>query len=64
MEERSYKWRPMTEVPKNGSYVAWIAPSGDEVKGKWYSGLWFIGEMYIYYMPLKWRYQKPEELCV
>lgn len=56
----STKWTRTTDArPEHGRLVDWIAPSGEQVDGGRYDGMWFLPPdhgMYCYYTPTYWRY--------
>lgn len=61
------EWLPLSRFrPERGQRVDWIGPSGQQVNGGKYAGMWFLpGEnpMYIYYTPVYWRPSQVEAVA-
>lgn len=56
------RWTPTDlEKPPMNAAVEWIAPNGDQMRGK-FCGVWIPdgSPMYVYYTPVFWRLVKEQ----
>lgn len=52
------EWHLVRNVlPKEGETVECTTPSGHVVELVRRGRMWFAGEMYVYYLPVSWRYK-------
>ena len=55
----SSEWQDPSDVrPVDGEHVEWLDSSGATKEGTYSRGLWFLGDMYIYYEPTFWRHRE------
>ena len=47
-------------LPDENLPIDWISPAGGQFNGGYRIGhQWFIGNVYVYYTPIAWRYSTP-----
>jgi len=52
------KWNKTSEIkPQQRTPIIFIDSVGEETNGYFYLGRFFIGDLYLYYIPEFWRYE-------